>query len=55
MPLYYRKRVRLGRRLWLNVSKSGLSVSARAGRVTANTRGRVTARLGGGLYWRRGR
>lgn len=52
MGLIFRKRVRLGRRSWLNLSQSGLSASRRFGRVTANSRGRLSVRLGKGLGWR---
>ena len=54
MGLIFRKRVRTSRTSWLNMSKSGVSESARAGRVTVNSRGRVTVRLGNGLSWRFG-
>lgn len=51
----WRKRVKLGP-VTLNLSGSrrgpGASLSARLGRVTVNTRGGVTARLGRGLTWR---
>jgi hypothetical protein len=55
MGLYIRRRVRLGKNLWLNLSKSGLSASARAGCLAVNTRGRKTLRLGKGIGWRWGR
>lgn len=52
MPLYVRRRVPLGRGSWLNLSRSGVSMSERVGPVTVNSRGTVWARLGDGLYWR---
>lgn len=52
MPLIFRRRVRMGRGSWLNLSRSGVSVSKRVGRVTVNSRGRVFVRLGRGVYWR---
>jgi hypothetical protein len=54
MGFYYRKRARVGKNTWLNVSKRGLSVSQRAGRFTFNSRGRTTVRLGNGLSYRGG-
>lgn len=55
MGLFFRKRVRVGRGTWLNVSRSGVSVSERKGPVTVNSRGRVSIRLPGGFTWRSGR
>ncbi|WP_415854028.1 DUF4236 domain-containing protein [Sinomonas sp. G460-2] len=55
MGLIFRKRVRLSKGLWLNLSRSGASVSARVGRTTVNSRGRATTKLGKGLYWRSGK
>lgn len=52
MGLIFRKRVKTGRNTWLNLSKSGVSTSRRAGRVTVNSRGRVSVRLAKGLTWR---
>ncbi len=57
MPIQYRRRLPVRRGTWLNVSKSGVSVSRRlAGVLTLNSRGGV--RLRGpirGLFWRSGR
>lgn len=58
MGLIFRKRVKLGQdgKSWLNLSKSGVSLSRRIGnRITVNTRGRVTVRLFKGVSWRSGR
>jgi hypothetical protein len=58
MGLIFRKRVRVGRsgRTWVNLSKSGASVSRKLGdRVTVNSRGRVTIRIAPGISWRIGR
>jgi len=55
MGLIFRKRVRLGRNTGLNLSKSGASVSRRFGRLTLNSRGRGSFRIGRGLSWRFGR
>jgi hypothetical protein len=52
MGLIFRKRVRTGRDSWLNLSKSGVSASRRAGRFTVNSRGQMRIRLGKGLSWR---
>lgn len=52
MGLVWRRRIRLGRSAGANLSKSGASVSKRAGRVTASTRGRVSVRVARGLSWR---
>jgi len=54
MGFIYRKRVRVGKRGWLNISKSGVSGSAKAGPVTFNSRGRRSVRLGKGLSYRGG-
>lgn len=54
MPLYYRKRVNFGSGTHLNVSKTGASVSKRVGRVTFNSRGRVSVRILPGLSLRLG-
>lgn len=40
----FQRRVRAGRRTTVNLSKSGASVSKRAGRVTVNSRGRASIR-----------
>lgn len=52
MGLIFRKRVPAGRTSWLNLSRSGVSASKRVGRVTINSRGRVSVRLLPGLSWR---
>jgi len=54
MGFSYRKRVRTGRRSWLNISKRGVSGSARFGPFTVNSRGRTSFRLGKGLSYRGG-
>lgn len=51
MGLFFNRRKRIGRNT-LNVSKGGASLSRRAGRVTVNSRGRVSVRLGRGTSWR---
>lgn len=52
MGLVFRRRVRTGRNTWLNLSKSGVSVSRRLGRLTVNSRGVSSLRLGKGLSYR---
>lgn len=52
MSIVFRKRLQLGNGTWLNLSRRGVSVSKRAGRLTANSRGRTSVRLGHGLSWR---
>ncbi|MEO7017238.1 MAG: DUF4236 domain-containing protein [Leifsonia sp.] len=54
MGFLYRKRVSLGRTAHVNISKSGASVSQRVGRVTLNSRGRVSVRILPGLSFRIG-
>jgi len=54
MGFSYRKRIRTGRRSWLNISKRGVSGSVRVGRFTVNSRGRTSFRLGKGLSYRGG-
>jgi hypothetical protein len=54
MPLIIRKRFGLGRGQHLNVSKSGVSVSQRLGRVSINSRGGITVRILPGVTWRIG-
>lgn len=52
MPFSYRKRVKLGRGLFGNISGNGASISRRKGRVTVSSRGRFSVRLLRGLSWR---
>jgi len=54
MGLIIRKRVKLDPTTAVNVSKSGVSVSKKLGRVTVNSRGRVTVRIAPGISWRFG-
>ncbi|MGN6200490.1 DUF4236 domain-containing protein [Humibacter sp.] len=52
MGLYFRKRTSLGRGTTLNVTKTGASVSKRVGRVSFNSRGRLSVRVLPGLTFR---
>lgn len=54
MGFSYRKRARVGRNTWLNVSKSGVSGTLRRGPVSVNSRGRFSVRLAPGLSYRGG-
>jgi hypothetical protein len=54
MGLYFRKRVRAGKRTTVNLSGHGASVSERVGPVTFNSRGRVSVRVLPGLSLRLG-
>jgi hypothetical protein len=53
MPLNYRRLVCAGRRSWLNLSKSGASMSRKVGRFTLAVAGSL--RFGRGLSFRWGR
>jgi uncharacterized protein DUF4236 len=50
--LLFSRRKRLGRGTSLNLSKSGASVPKRAGRLTFNSRGRASVRLGKGFRFK---
>lgn len=52
MGFQFSKRKKLGKTTALNLSKSGASVSKKAGRVTVNSRGRGSVRLAKGLSFR---
>jgi hypothetical protein len=52
MGFRYQKRIRTGKNSWLNISKSGVSGSAKVGPMTFNSRGRKSIRLGNGLSYR---
>ena len=52
MGLVFYRRKRLGRSTFLNLSRSGASVSKRVGRLSLSSRGRGSIRLGKGLSWR---
>jgi hypothetical protein len=52
MGLMFRRRRRIGRNTWLNFSRRGVSASTRLGRLTVNSRGRGSFRIGKGWSWR---
>jgi len=51
---YIRKRFRVGKNTFVNLSKRGPSVSQRFGPFTVNSRGRTNVRLGNGIGYRGG-
>lgn len=52
MGLIFRKRKKLSKNVTANLSKSGISLSGKAGPLTVNSRGRATVRLGKGLSFK---
>lgn len=52
MGLQFRKRKKIGKDSWVNVSGSGASMSKKIGPVTFNSRGGVWVNLPGGLTFR---
>ena len=52
MGLVFRSRRRIGKGMFLNLSRSGASVSKRVGRVSLSSRGRGSIRLFKGLSYR---
>ena len=52
MGITFRKRQKMGKNSWLNVSGSGVSVSTKVGPVTFNSRGGLWLKLPGGLTFR---
>jgi hypothetical protein len=52
MGFIFGRRKSLGKGKTLNVSKSGASVSKRAGRVTLNSRGRGSIRIAKGIRFK---
>ena len=52
MGISYRKRIKIGDGTFLNISKSGVSVSQKVGKTTINSRGTTTVNLGNGIVYR---
>ena len=52
MGISYRKRVNLGNGTIFNISKSGVSISQKVGKITINSRGTTTVNLGNGITYR---
>lgn len=55
MGLSFRRTIPIGKSSRLNVSKRGVSVSSKKGRLTLNSRGRGTFRIAKGLSFRFGK
>ena len=51
MGISYRKRIKIGNGTFLNISKSGVSVSQKVGHTTINSRGTTTINLGNGITY----
>lgn len=52
MGLRYKKRIKLGKHVTLNISKSGISPSVKIGKVTRNLKNKITTiDLPGGLFY----
>ena len=49
MGLVFSKRKKVGKNVTMNLSKSGVSISQKAGPLTINSRGGASIRLGNGL------
>lgn len=52
MGFQYRRRIRVGNHSWVNLSKSGASLSHRRGRVTVNTHRGFWVRIARGFFYR---
>lgn len=52
MGFIFNRRKSLGNGKTLNVSKSGVSVSKKAGRVTVNSRGKASVRIAKGIRFK---
>lgn len=52
MGLLYRDKKKVGKNSWINVSKSGASMSTKMGPMTVNSRGGLWINLPGGLTYR---
>ena len=52
MGISYRKRIKVGDGTFLNISKSGVSVSQKVGKTTINSRGTTTVNLRNGITYR---
>jgi len=53
MGISYRKRIKIGKNTYVNLSKSGVSISQKVGKTTINSRGQVTVNLGNGIVYRK--
>jgi hypothetical protein len=52
MGFIFSKRKKVGKDTTANVSKSGVSVSRKAGPISVNSRGKTSVRLGKGLRFK---
>lgn len=52
MGITYRKRKKVGKNSWLNLSGSGASASTKLGPLTLNSRGGLWVKLPGGFNYR---
>ena len=55
MGFSFYKRIKIGDGTFLNISKSGFSISQKVAKATINSRGRTTVNLGNGLIYRTSR
>ena len=55
MGFSFHKRIKIRNGTFLNISKSGFSISQKVGKATINSRGRTTVNLGNGLIYRTSR
>lgn len=52
MGMSFRKRIKIGDGTFLNISKSGISISQKVGKITINSKGTTTVNLGNGITYR---
>lgn len=52
MGFSFYKRIKIGDGTFLNISKSGFSISQKVGKATINSKGMTTVNLGNGLIYR---
>lgn len=52
MGISYRKRIKVNDDTYLNLSKSGVSISKKVGNTTFNTRNGLTINFGNGVVYR---
>lgn len=55
MGFSFHKRIKIRNGTFLNISKSGLSISQKVGKTTINSKGKMTVNLGNGLIYRTSR
>lgn len=52
MGISYRKRIKIADGTYLNISKTGTSISQKVGDITINSNGTTTVNLGDGVTYR---